>query len=112
MPLCVLGDLPVREAINAKKVAAVLRVPQRFSADVLAGREAQVQLLLDARRSNTAFLAQGYAGQIVSAYNQELHPGTTPLVVLVREWFNPTPFISPLMGESQTELEGVFDSNR
>jgi ABC-2 type transport system permease protein len=46
-----------REAIDSKQVDAVLRVPQRFSADVLAGRTAQVQFLLDARRSNTAFLA-------------------------------------------------------
>ena len=69
-------------AIDAKQVAAVLRVPQRFSADVLAGRSAEVQLLLDARRSNTALLAEGYA--------EELHPGHTPLVLLTRDWFNPT----------------------
>jgi ABC-2 type transport system permease protein len=79
-----------RASIDAKDVAAVLRVPQRFSADVLAGRTAQVQLLLDARRSNTALLAQGYADEIVSTFNQGLHPGTTPLVVLTRDWFNPT----------------------
>lgn len=78
-----------QQAIDSKQVAAVLRVPQRFSADVLAGRTAQVQLLLDARRSNTAFLAQGYAADIVATYDQELHPGNTPLVVLTRDWFNP-----------------------
>jgi ABC-2 type transport system permease protein len=79
-----------RAAMDGKQVAAVLRIPQRFSADVLAGRIAQVQLLLDARRSNTAFLAQGYAETIVSDYARELHPGETPLVVLTRDWFNPT----------------------
>ena len=36
-------------ALDAKDVAAVLRVPQDFSADVLGGRTAQVQLLVDAR---------------------------------------------------------------
>jgi ABC-2 type transport system permease protein len=77
-------------AIDAKQVAAVLRVPQRFSADVLAGRTAQVQLLLDARRSNTALLAQGYAADIVESYAEELHSGHTPLVLLTRDWFNPT----------------------
>ena len=79
-----------RAAIDAKQVAAVLRVPQRFSADVLAGRPAQAQLLLDARRSNTALLAQGYAADIVESYAEELHPGRTPLVLLTRDWFNPT----------------------
>ena len=77
-------------AIDAKRVAAVLRVPERFSADVLAGRVAQVQLLLDARRSNTALLAQGYAADIVADYAAERHPGNTPLVLLTRDWFNPT----------------------
>ena len=77
-------------AIAAKQVAAVLRVPQRFSADVLAGRSAEVQLLLDARRSNTALLAEGYAADIVEGYAEELHPGHTPLVLLTRDWFNPT----------------------
>jgi ABC-2 type transport system permease protein len=79
-----------RAALDARRVGAVLRVPQRFSADVLAGRTAQVQLLLDARRSNTALLAAGYAADIVAAYAQELHPGDTALVVLTRDWFNPT----------------------
>src|SRR5271166_4851781 len=41
------------EAIDSKKVAAVLHPPQTFSADILAGRHAQAQLLIDARRSNT-----------------------------------------------------------
>lgn len=79
-----------RAALDAKRVGAVLHIPQRFSADVLAGRTARVQLLLDARRSNTALLAQGYAQDIVTTYEQGLHPGTTPLVVLTRDWFNPT----------------------
>jgi ABC-2 type transport system permease protein len=47
-------------------------------------------LLVDARRSNTALLTQGYAADIVQTYAQDLHPGRTPLVVLTRDWFNPT----------------------
>ena len=48
---------------------------RRFSADVLAGRTAQAQLLVDARRSNSALLAQGYAADIVAGYAPDLHPG-------------------------------------
>ncbi|HEY0185599.1 MAG TPA: ABC transporter permease [Rhodopila sp.] len=77
-------------AIDSKAVAAVLHLAQDFSADVLAGRHAQVQLLIDARRSNTALLIQGYATAIVSAFAADLHPGQrAPLDVVTRDWFNP-----------------------
>jgi ABC-2 type transport system permease protein len=80
-----------RERLDAKDVAVVLHLPQDFSADILAGRAAQAQLLLDARRSNSALMAQGYAASIVGAFAQDLHPGRNPPVVLVtRDWFNPT----------------------
>ena len=69
----------------------MLRLPQDFSADLLAGRLAQAQLLLDARRSNSALMAQGYAAAIVGSFAQDLHPGRNPpLVLLTRDWFNPT----------------------
>ena len=80
-----------RDTLDAKDVAVVLHVPQNFSADILAGRTAQVQVLLDARRSNSALMAQGYAATIVGDFNQDLHPGRgPPVVLLTRDWFNPT----------------------
>jgi ABC-2 type transport system permease protein len=78
-------------ALDGKRVAAVLHIPENFSADVLAGRAAEVQLLLDARRSNTALLIDGYAGIIVAQFAAEAQPRTKmPLVLLTRDWFNPT----------------------
>ena len=80
-----------RAALDAKDVAVVLHLPQDFSADVLAGRTARAQLLLDARRSNSALMAQGYAAAIVGTFAQDLHPTQkSPLVLLTRDWFNPT----------------------
>ena len=86
-------DRPAAAAalLDAKDVAAVLHVPQDFSARVLAGRAASVQLLLDARRSNTALLINGYAGVIVQGFaleQQAVH--VPPLALEVRDWFNPT----------------------
>lgn len=79
-----------RAALDAKPVAVVLHVPQHFSADVLAGRVAQAQLL-DARRSNSALMAQGYAAAIVASFAHDLHPTRkAPVVLLTRDWFNPT----------------------
>ncbi len=79
------GTAAAAAAIDATKVAAVLHVPQRFSADRLAGRTAAVQLLLDARRSNTALLVQGYAATIVAGFASPA--AAAPL--LTRQWFNP-----------------------
>ena len=78
-------------AVDAKRVAAVLRVLQTFSADLLAGRTAHVELLLDGRRSNTALLIDGYANSIAQQFAQDFRPGTpAPLVLDTRDWFNPT----------------------
>jgi ABC-2 type transport system permease protein len=77
-------------AIDAKDVVAVLHLGQDFSADVLGGRTASAQLLIDGRRSNTALMVNSYAAAIVAAYQQDLHPGQTPVVLLTRDWFNPT----------------------
>lgn len=79
-----------RQELDDTEVEAVLHLPQDFSADILAGRTAQAQLLVDARRSNTALLVQGYSADIVANYASSLHPGHTPVVLLTRDWFNPT----------------------
>ncbi len=77
--------------LDAKDVAAVLHVAQDFSARVLAGRTASVQLLLDARRSNTALLVNGYAATIVQGFALERQAvPVAPIALEVREWFNPT----------------------
>ena len=85
------GPAQAAADIDDKTIAAVLHVPQTFSADVLAGRAAQVQLLVDARRSNTALLVQGYASEIVADFAAEFTKGgAPPVAMLVRDWFNPT----------------------
>lgn len=86
-------DNPAEAAtlIDSRKVAAVLHIPQTFSADVLAGRMARAQLLVDARRSNTALLISGYAQAIAGRYAADLHPTRAPPIALdTRDWFNPT----------------------
>jgi drug efflux transport system permease protein len=78
-------------ALDAKRVAAVLHVPQKFSADLLGGRTAHLELLLDGRRSNTALLIDGYASSIAAQFAQDMRPSTSPPLVLdTRDWFNPT----------------------
>lgn len=74
--------------IDAGQAVAVLHLPQNFSADVTAGRPAHVQLLLDARRSNTALMVNMYAAAIVAAFAQGGSP--SPLAIQTRDWFNPS----------------------
>jgi len=82
----------VAAAISAEQVKAVLHIGPTFSADVLAGRPATIQLLLDGRRSNTALIVQGYAAEIVDGFNRErlMAAGIGSGVALEnRAWFNP-----------------------
>ena len=77
------------DAIAAERVVAVLHIGPRFAADLLAGRPARVQLLIDGRRSNTALIVNGYAGGIVEALARERAGIATGGVALVtRAWFN------------------------
>ena len=82
----------VASAITEQRVAAVLHIGQRFAADLKSRRVPALQLILDARHSNTALIAEGYAQQIVTTYAAELAlargqmPGPEPVE---RAWFNP-----------------------
>lgn len=78
-------------ALDSRQVAAVLHIPERFSADILARRPATVQLLIDGRRSNTALLVNGYAASILAQAASDLGQAQTPpWTLVVRDWFNPT----------------------
>ncbi len=76
-----------------------LEIPQGFSADLAAGRQATVQLLVDGSTANTANLALGYATQITGRYGLKraayvaARTGRVPTGVGVdyraRAWYNP-----------------------
>lgn len=54
--------------INRSKALVGIVIPERFSKDVLAGREVTVQLLFDGSDSNTASIGLGYADALVRTY--------------------------------------------
>jgi ABC-2 type transport system permease protein len=87
------SDGEIRGALDSADAIAVLRIGEDFSRDIAAGRPAQIELLLDGRRSNAAQIVEGYATDIVQTYNADLisaddlaHP---PSVLVARSWFNP-----------------------
>ncbi len=88
------GDL-VR-ALDAGNVLVGLEIPEGFARDLGAGRESDVQLLVDGSSANTANVALGYASQIISQWGLAHAPGTAALAAgprpgvdfRVRAWFN------------------------
>jgi ABC-2 type transport system permease protein len=81
----------LRDWIDSQRVTAVLHIDQRFSADLASRRSANVQFIIDGRRSNVALIIQNYAATIIASYNRELMgllAGAGPAIE-PRAWFNP-----------------------
>jgi ABC-2 type transport system permease protein len=96
------SDKEVRETIDSQEALVVVRFASDFSRDVVNGRSATVQVLLDGRRSNSSQIAFGYIQEIVRDYSDErlmAQGKVAPSQVIVRSRFNPnldyTYFILP-----------------
>ncbi|MFO8174195.1 MAG: ABC transporter permease [Longimicrobiales bacterium] len=63
------GD--IERALDAGSAAVGLQIPPGFARDLKAGRESTVQILIDGTNSNTATVAQGYAGRIIQDFAVE-----------------------------------------
>lgn len=83
----------IREVIDTEQALLVVQIPADFEQRLGAGQTAAIQLILDARNSNTAGSAAGYVGAVVERYNAELRAraGAPPAALTVesRAWFNP-----------------------
>jgi ABC-2 type transport system permease protein len=84
-----------RRDVEREQVIGIMSLPSGFSADVIAGRATQVQLLLDGRRSNAAGITAQYLGAIVQDVgaklaNRATGAAQTPRAeVVMTNWFNP-----------------------
>jgi ABC-2 type transport system permease protein len=91
-PLSRLED--VREAIDNRRVIAVLQFGQDFSRNIAAGQPADVQVILDGRRSNASQIVLGYLTEIANGLSQrigvsdESQLGQAAENLVVRHWFN------------------------
>ncbi len=71
--LGMVGDYKtVERGIDTSRILLGVVIPNDFSRNVLSGKEADVQLLLDGSDSNTASLALGYAEGLVQMYALEV----------------------------------------
>lgn len=89
----------INELLDENRVTGVLVVPYDFSKKVLAGQEAQVQILVDGSNSNAAATVIGYASGIVQAYSSKVllelllnktgRKLSPPIDFRPRVWYNP-----------------------
>jgi drug efflux transport system permease protein len=83
----------VATVLEGRDAAMVLHIGRTFSRDLLRGRPATLQVILDGRNSNTALLALGYVRTVVADFNQQwaaAHGGRAPPAVLaLRARYNP-----------------------
>lgn len=82
------------EAVDARRVLAAMAFQPDFSRRIEAGLPADVQIVLDGRRGNSAQIALGYLQSIVAELNADLavlRGGRPPrtIAIDVRHWFNP-----------------------
>jgi ABC-2 type transport system permease protein len=88
----------IERAIDRSRVLMGVVIPRDYSQNLGAGREAQVQLLLDGSDSNTASIALGYAESLVRGYSLQLRVSASnrrggerleaPVDARMRVWYN------------------------
>jgi ABC-2 type transport system permease protein len=83
----------LRDGIDRQRAIAAVQIGPSFSRDIAAGSPADLQIILDGRRSNAAQIVAGYLNQIVSGLAADIAHGrrtaSVPIDVVPRNWFNP-----------------------
>ena len=88
----------VQSLIDEEKVKLVLVIPPDFSSNLISGRQATIQLLVDGMDSNSASTIIGYAQAVTLQYSQKIilqnlaktgRRGYIPVTAQARIWYNP-----------------------
>ncbi|MBK8199891.1 MAG: ABC transporter permease [Acidobacteria bacterium] len=80
----------IREAIDSQRVIAVVHIGQDFSRRIEVSQPADVQIILDGRKSNASQIVNSYLSAIIARVSAAAYAGGAPPDALrVRHWFNP-----------------------
>ena len=83
----------IAQAIDNQKAVMVIHIDEQFSRNLRAGNTADIQFILDGRKSNTSQIVQGYASGIVDQYNRDFAKRVNfkqqNTEIFPRYWFNP-----------------------
>jgi ABC-2 type transport system permease protein len=87
------GVEEIRPFIDSTQGLMVVMLDAQFSRNLDAGKPADIMLILDGRRSNSAQIAAGYTSKIVDQYNDEFTTRANirqqNSTLVIRNWFNP-----------------------
>lgn len=79
--------------IDNQRGLMVLHLDEQFSRNLNEGKVADVQVILDGRKSNTTQILFGYASQIINQFNQDFASKVgfrqQQAQIVPRNWFNP-----------------------
>jgi ABC-2 type transport system permease protein len=87
------AESEIAPMVDRREVLVVIHIGPRFSADLLVGKPAPLQVIIDGRNSNTAMIGLNYVRSVVDRFNNDwidtygLQGPPTRLVT--RAWFNP-----------------------
>jgi ABC-2 type transport system permease protein len=90
--IMVPNAVALRDAIDSQRVLAAVEIGPTFSRDLRGRRGANVQVILDGRRSNAAQIVGSYLSQIVARFNADngaRGAAVRPPQIAARNWFNP-----------------------
>jgi ABC-2 type transport system permease protein len=83
----------IARVIDRQQALLVVQIGPQFEQQLQAGESAPIQLVIDARNSNTAGSAGGYIASVVADFNDEWrlqHGGAkAPVTIASRAWYNP-----------------------
>ena len=89
----VTHESEIAPLIDSRQVLMVVHAGPHFSADLLSGRPAALQVIVDDRNSNTAMLALNNTRVMVDRFNREWaashDDNMPPSHIETRAWFNP-----------------------
>lgn len=79
--------------VDSRRVLLVVHIGPRFTRDLIAGKPAPLQVIVDGRNSNTALIAVNYVRSIVNRFNTDWIEARDlpqpPARLETRAWFNP-----------------------
>ena len=86
------GSADVSRVIDERRALVVIEIDQDFERRLMADQPADVQVIADARNSNTAGVAMSYVGEVVDAFNSQWRGShgepAPPIQVTTRAWYN------------------------
>ncbi len=87
------GEEEIAPFINTMQGIMVVLIDQQFSRNLDAKKPADIMLILDGRRSNSAQIIAGYTSNIVNTYNndytRQANIKQQNSTLIARNWFNP-----------------------